>query len=120
MKRGLDTVGHDNHVQSHFSTDELRDLFTFREDTECETHELLQCECGGSGAIARQEEDQGEVRPCQLGKQEVVKSKRVEEMMGWRHFTSPIEDSVEDPLLSVASQFVSFLFRKTEHSGIVL
>ena len=49
MKRGLDTVGQTIHTQSHFSTEELRDLFTFRDDTECETHDLLQCQCGGSG-----------------------------------------------------------------------
>jgi len=120
MKRGLDTVGQDSHIQSHFSTEELRDLFTFREDTECETHDLLQCECGGSGVLASQEEEQGEVRACQLGRQEVVPSKRREELMGWRHFTAPIEDTVEDPLLGVASQFVSYLFRRTEHSGSVM
>jgi len=120
MKRGLDTVGQDIHIQSHFSTEELRDLFTFREDTECETHDLLQCECGGSGVLASQEEEKGEVRSCQLGRQEVVQSKRMEEFMGWRHFTAPIEDTVDDSLLGVASQFVSFLFRRTEHSGSVL
>jgi len=117
MKRGLDSVGQANHTQSHFSTEELRDLFTFREDTECETHDLLQCECGGSGVLDNTDIEQGEVRSCQLGRQEVVQKKRVEELMDWRHFTAPVEDSVEDPLLGVASQFVSFLFRRTKDSA---
>jgi len=120
MKRGLDTVGQATHTQSHFSTEELRDLFTFRDDTECETHDLLQCQCGGSGVLESEEVEQGEVRSCQLGRQEAVPSKRVEELMGWRHFTAPMEDKVEDPLLGVASQFVSFLLRRTEDSGAVL
>jgi len=81
---------------------------------------LLQCECGGSGVLASQEEQQGEVRSCQLGRQEVVQNKRMEEFMGWRHFTAPIADTVDDSLLGVASQFVSFLFRRTEHSGSVV
>ena len=119
MKRGLDTVGQTTHTQSHFSTEELRDLFTFRDDTECETHDLLQCQCGGSGVL-EVEEEQGEVRSCQLGRQVAVPTKRVEELMSWRHFTSPVEDKVDDALLGVASQFVSYLLRRTEDSGAVL
>jgi len=119
MKRGLDTVGQQA-TPSHFSTEELRDLFTFRDDTECETHDLLQCECGGSGVVDRQEVGQDEVRTCQLGQEMVVQSARGEELMGWRHFTAPVEDRVDDALLGVASQFVSFLLRRTEDSGTVL
>lgn len=31
-----------------FSIEELRDLFTLSENTSCETHDLLSCDCGGS------------------------------------------------------------------------
>ena len=40
--------------------------------------------------------------------------------MGWRHFTSPVEEKVEDALFGVASQFVSYCLRRTEYSGAVL
>lgn len=50
----------------------------------------------------------------------MVPTKRVEELMGWRHFTSPVEDKVEDALFGVASQFVSYCLRRTEYSGAVL
>lgn len=32
---------------SNFSLAELRDLFTLDENTDCQTHDLLGCECGG-------------------------------------------------------------------------
>lgn len=31
-----------------FSIEELRDLFTLSENTLCETHDLLNCDCGGN------------------------------------------------------------------------
>lgn len=34
---------------SHFSKDELRDLFRLDENSQCQTHELLGCDCGGRG-----------------------------------------------------------------------
>ncbi|EEP82217.1 conserved hypothetical protein [Uncinocarpus reesii 1704] len=37
---------------AHFSREELRDLFRLDEETECQTHELLACECGGRGRNA--------------------------------------------------------------------
>ena len=79
VKRGLDTVGQTTHTQSHFSTEELRDLSTFRDDTECETHDLLQCQCRGSGVL-EVEKELGEVRSNQLGRQVVEPTKRVEEL----------------------------------------
>ena len=44
MKSGL-SVGEGEVVSGHFSKEELRDLFSFREDTVCETHDLLKCSC---------------------------------------------------------------------------
>lgn len=32
--------------EAKFSREELRDLFSLREDTLCDTHDLLQCGCG--------------------------------------------------------------------------
>lgn len=39
---------HKNNV-AQFSTAELRDLFRLDEETACQTHELLGCDCGGKG-----------------------------------------------------------------------
>lgn len=35
--------------QFHFSREDLKDLFSFRDNTDCDTHELLDCSCDGSG-----------------------------------------------------------------------
>ncbi|KAK2747791.1 helicase [Myotisia sp. PD_48] len=34
---------------AHFSSEDLKDLFRLDESSECQTHELLGCECGGTG-----------------------------------------------------------------------
>ncbi|KAJ6160418.1 DNA repair and recombination protein [Penicillium chermesinum] len=36
---------------AQFSTAELRDLFRLDEESRCQTHELLGCECGGKGLM---------------------------------------------------------------------
>jgi DNA repair and recombination protein RAD54B len=49
-KTGLaDSIVDGKSGASGFTKEELRDLFTFDEREECQTHELLGCECGGSG-----------------------------------------------------------------------
>ena len=54
-KQGLNSVvDFDNNQMKgnssvKFSIEELRDLFTLSENTSCETHDLLSCDCGGSG-----------------------------------------------------------------------
>ena len=57
MKSGL-SVGEGEIASGQFSKEELRDLFTLREDTECETHDLLQCSCGGSGKPQKENEQE--------------------------------------------------------------
>ena len=61
MKSGL-SVGEGEVVSGHFSKDELRDLFSFREDTECETHDLLQCSCEGGGEPQKLEQVEVETK----------------------------------------------------------
>ncbi|KAJ5359178.1 DNA repair and recombination protein [Penicillium cataractarum] len=49
-KLGLaDSVMEHKDSVSQFSTAELRDLFRLDEESTCQTHELLGCECGGKG-----------------------------------------------------------------------
>ncbi|KMP07409.1 ISWI chromatin-remodeling complex ATPase ISW2 [Coccidioides immitis RMSCC 2394] len=52
-KLGLaDSVMDQKNSVAHFSREELRDLFRLDEDAECQTHDLLGCECGGRGKHA--------------------------------------------------------------------
>ena len=49
-KLGLaDSVMEHKNSVSQFSTAELRDLFRLDEESHCQTHDLLGCECGGKG-----------------------------------------------------------------------
>lgn len=51
-----DSVVDGKNAASSFSRDELRDLFRLDEEERCQTHELLACPCGGSGAEVRRDE----------------------------------------------------------------
>lgn len=51
-KIGLaDSVMEHKNSMSQFSRDELRDLFRLDEESTCQTHELLGCDCGGRGQV---------------------------------------------------------------------
>ncbi|KAJ5991833.1 DNA repair and recombination protein [Penicillium sp. IBT 35674x] len=52
-KIGLaDSVMEHKNSVAQFSTAELRDLFRLDEESRCQTHDLLGCDCGGKGIIA--------------------------------------------------------------------
>lgn len=44
---------------SNFSLAELRDLFTIDTSTECQTHDLLACDCDGNGSNVTTESEAG-------------------------------------------------------------
>ncbi|KAK1144706.1 helicase [Aspergillus melleus] len=51
-KLGLaDSVMEHKDSVAQFSRDELKDLFRLDQESKCQTHELLNCECGGSGQL---------------------------------------------------------------------
>ncbi|OJJ74272.1 hypothetical protein ASPBRDRAFT_39393 [Aspergillus brasiliensis CBS 101740] len=51
-KIGLaDSVMEKRDSVAQFSRDELKDLFRLDEESKCQTHELLGCDCGGNGQI---------------------------------------------------------------------
>lgn len=51
-KQGLaDSVMDNKSSASAFTQAELRDIFSLDEETECQTHDLLECPCGGQGYI---------------------------------------------------------------------
>ena len=113
-KRGLDshTV-----VPSHFTSDELRDLFSYNKETESDTHDKMGCDCGGSqehsvidgeSSVSVKE---GE-RQCQLGGGGGEPAPD-DQLLDWSHLASPVDTKLQDPILSVASPFVSFVMMKS-------
>lgn len=117
---GLEAAGFSGgSTAANFTLQDLKDLFTFREDTECETHDLLGCECGGSGDLQVEEETVLTHRPCQLGarKQVTRRTDNMEQLKHWRHYTAPIYGSIEDDCLGAAESFISYLFRHFQESG---
>ena len=56
--------------QFHFTKEELRDLFSFNDSAECDTHDLLDCHCEDGrekGTTKETGGDGGNARDCQLG-----------------------------------------------------
>ncbi|GAB1599245.1 DNA repair and recombination protein RAD54B-like [Argonauta hians] len=79
-----------------FSLEELRDLFTLNEQTQCDTHDLLKCPCR-TGQAEETSTKLVPVRPCQLGaatEPDVMAKKNLtmEDLMDWKHL-SPDEFS---------------------------
>ncbi|MFT7816245.1 DNA repair and recombination protein RAD54B isoform X1 [Arapaima gigas] len=78
---------------SSFSVEELRDLFTLHEDSECVTHDLLGCSCTGDGSIPGPvvQQESPEQRPCQLGRRSDRASTQghltMSELMQWAHYS---------------------------------
>ena len=115
-KRGLDshTV-----VPSHFTSDELRDLFSYNKETESDTHDKMGCQCGGSQEHSATDGDghegQGDERPCQLGVGGGGAASEApdDQLLDWGHLASPVDTRLQDPVLSVASPFVSFVMMKS-------
>ncbi|KAJ5091177.1 hypothetical protein NUU61_006047 [Penicillium alfredii] len=54
---------HKNNV-AQFSTAELRDLFRLDQESRCQTHELLGCDCGGKGVAASSSNSSPSVSTC--------------------------------------------------------
>jgi len=81
----------------NFTLAELRDLFTFREETKCDTHDLLNCRC--SKAVTK----------IPLYKRQAA---AVDELSNWQHYEEP--SALENyPLLQKAArENVSFVFLK--------
>ncbi|CAL1529863.1 unnamed protein product, partial [Lymnaea stagnalis] len=83
-------ISNKNNVQ--FSLEDLKDLFSLNEQTDCETHSKLGCECEGDPTWVRDTQDHGGVdeRVCQLGKGSSVSSKAhnltMAELLHWNHW----------------------------------
>ncbi|KAG7470061.1 hypothetical protein MATL_G00135250 [Megalops atlanticus] len=101
-----------------FSAEELRNLFTLHEGSDCVTHQLLGCSCHGDGTTPGkvEEERPTEQRPCQLGRRSdrpgSQKHLSMSELMQWRHYSGGVP-SFSDPYLDRARNHITFAFQST-------
>ena len=103
-----------NSTQFHFTTSELRDLFSFRPTAACDTHELLGCECDGSNGSNGGTSDESvvEVRACQLGEgHEEPSSFKTDlaDLKRWQHLLPPV-GQIPDVALTEAMEYITFAF----------
>ena len=92
----------------HFTQEELRDLFSFNRETNCDTHDLLGCDCQGDGGNVDAQEVTG--RSCQLGggEDQIVKSGvGMKDLLQWKHIEPPV-GNIPDDSLAGAMQYVTF------------
>ncbi|XP_045027998.1 DNA repair and recombination protein RAD54B isoform X2 [Daphnia magna] len=121
LKQGLSgtIVDTRDSTQGHFTKEELKDLFTLREDTNCDTHDLIDCPCTQKGQNETlpglDDYDFEDERECQLGARSSKRNelhKTVDQLMDWEHFGVPFSaGSFEDVCLESALEDISFVFR---------
>ncbi|KNC78208.1 hypothetical protein SARC_09348, partial [Sphaeroforma arctica JP610] len=91
-------VDEEEDVQRHFAMDDLRDLFKFKPDTICDTHDTFKCKrCVGGMAIRNQAMKTTTDEDLQF------------DMSMWDHFS--VYHKLEDTILKkAAGDIVSFVF----------
>ncbi|XP_075438826.1 DNA repair and recombination protein RAD54B isoform X2 [Ascaphus truei] len=100
-----------------FSVDELRNLFALHEDSDCVTHDLLECDCAGERSHSGDPVQKLlTYRSCQLGSHRDQQEKNVSmsELMQWKHFS--MQHSFDDPFLQLGKEHISFIFQNTSNS----
>ncbi|KAK6540050.1 helicase [Orbilia ellipsospora] len=97
-KQGLaDSIMDQKAGGSNFTTAELRDLFRLDAETVCNTHDLLCCECGGTGDIA-DEIDEGEEEEKEEEEEEPMR------IAGWTKASMVDMDKQEDDYMKATSK----------------
>ncbi|NXD18830.1 RA54B protein, partial [Spelaeornis formosus] len=100
---------------THFSIEELKNLFTLHEDSSCVTHDLLECDCMGKTDHQNTSSEKPPLsRSCQLkqnhGKPNSKKPLSMSQLMQWKHF-SVQHQTLDDPFLERIKENVSFIFQ---------
>eukprot|EP00118_Oscarella_pearsei_P020799 m.229567 g.229567 ORF g.229567 m.229567 type:complete len:886 (+) comp40045_c0_seq52:113-2770(+) len=125
MKQGLSgavvDAGLRSESKSHFTREELKDLFTLREATSCDTLDLLlrSTESEPTAAVAAKQEVVR--RSCQLGtasrEGNSSKKRAVYEVLSWRRYGEPIRQStLKDETILCAESTVTFVFQNESNS----
>ncbi|NWU03600.1 RA54B protein, partial [Urocynchramus pylzowi] len=105
---------------THFSIEELKNLFTLHEDSSCVTHDLLECDCIGRVDHQNTSSEKPPVsRSCQLeqnhGKPNSKKPLSMSQLMQWKHFSGQ-HQPLADPFLERIKENVSFIFQNVTNS----
>ncbi|XP_063247250.1 DNA repair and recombination protein RAD54B isoform X2 [Prinia subflava] len=100
---------------THFSIEELKNLFTLHEDSSCVTHDLLECDCMGKIDHQNTSSEKAPIsRSCQLeqnhGKPNSKKPLSMSQLMQWKHFSGQ-HQTLADPFLERIKENVSFIFQ---------
>ncbi|NWR46232.1 RA54B protein, partial [Regulus satrapa] len=100
---------------THFSIEELKNLFTLHEDSSCVTHDLLECDCMGKIDHQNTSSEKPPIsRSCQLeqnhGKPNSKKPLSMSQLMQWKHFSGQ-HQMLADPFLERIKENVSFIFQ---------
>lgn len=66
----------------------FQDLFNFKKNALCLTHDLLECDCGGNGLVLNNDKNY----ECNNEKSETPL--RVNELMKWEHHSTPFNNNV--------------------------
>ncbi|XP_076780292.1 DNA repair and recombination protein RAD54B isoform X4 [Arvicanthis niloticus] len=107
----VDLTRSSEHIQ--FSVEELKNLFTLHENSQCVTHDLLDCECTG-GEDHTDDALEGPVtsRQCQLGPQKSnsLRPLSMSQLKQWKHFSGD-HLNLPDPFLERIRENVSFFFQ---------
>lgn len=99
--------GEGKKTSNSFTDSELRDLYRLHENVECQTHDLLQCSCGGSGMPAQEEESESEEgsrnKPKLVSASELLKEgeraprapKRMKSLLDYAHIDPQVLSDAE-------------------------
>ncbi|XP_050421468.1 DNA repair and recombination protein RAD54B-like isoform X2 [Adelges cooleyi] len=91
---------------TRLSYDQLRDLFSYQKDTSSLTHDLLECDCNGSGQVP------GNIIQDDCDNEKSEAPLRVNQLMQWEHHSSPFRAGVLESMdLTGISPTIRFLFR---------
>ncbi|XP_029447555.1 DNA repair and recombination protein RAD54B [Rhinatrema bivittatum] len=108
----IDMTKTSEHIQ--FSAEELKNLFTLHEDSNCITHDLLECDCEGQKVPPVSVQNSSVYRSCQLGqKHKRPDSKKhfsMSELMHWKHISGQLQN-LTDPFLKMEEENISFIFQ---------
>ncbi|XP_059139437.1 DNA repair and recombination protein RAD54B-like [Physella acuta] len=115
-KQGLSGAVMDNEKMTsvQFSPEDLKDLFSLDETTECYTHSKLGCLCHGDPTHVKeiQLEKSAEERQCQLGqtnKQNQTSNLSMAELYHWNHWKGHLATDIKNWCLSQVDETLSFV-----------
>ncbi|GFR93736.1 DNA repair and recombination protein RAD54 [Elysia marginata] len=106
-----------------FSLEDLKDLFSFNESTDCETHAMLACPCDGDPDYVPDPNTMTcrkspNTRPCQLGgarasgvgSKAQVSNLTMAQLLAWRHTKGELANQKQAWYLEEAGQTLSYVF----------